>query len=296
MFNDPLVSIIIPSITPEKAIKLLDSLTRSDYGNIEIILVFDYVRKIPEIDDSIKRKFRSFIIIANDKPLLKSGSVNKGIKRAKADYIIVIDEDNIALENTINNLLVFMEKHPLVGIAQPLVYTLDGKLQHYGGFWNRHFGIFEHYIIDNEKEYMYVELLTDCLIIRKKVINDIGYFSTEIPWGDDDAELCIRAKKGGWYCAVVLTAKIFHDKKLGVNIKNIYDILHSKVTIQLKYYRNEFLFYPFILFLIMYFGIFTPLKQREFKSTLKYLLASINGAIDGFRRKYNIKLIRGDSI
>ncbi|BDC17394.1 glycosyltransferase [Acidianus sp. HS-5] len=297
MLKDPLVSVIIPSINPQKSLNLLNSLTTSTYDNLEVIIIFDYVKNIPDINDSIKSKFKYFNMIINDKPLLKSCSVNKGIRIAKGKYILVIDEDNIVLEDSIQNLLLFMESHPEVGCAQPIVYTIDGFLQHYGGFWNSRFGTIERPNLYNSKDFVYVDLVTDCILIRKTLIDKIGFFSPEIPWGDNDADFALRTKKEGYKCAVVLTSKVLHDKKIDrINYKNAYDILHSKVIIQKKHFNKNYSFYIFLVVLVTYYGIYIPLKQREFKNILKYLKASISGVIDGFKGKYNIKLIRDDYI
>ncbi len=296
MSENPLVSVIIPSIDPQKVLNLLSSLTKSTYDNLEVIIVFDYVKNIPKIDDNIRLKFKNFSMIINDKPLLKSCSVNRGIKIAQGKYILVIDEDNIVLEDTLENLVLFMEKHPEVGCAQPLVYTLDGHLQHYGGFWNKYLGITRKPKIENSKDFIYVELLTDCILIRRILIDKIGLFSPEIPLGDNDADFALRAKNAGFKCAVVLTAKVLHNKKINViSYKNAYDILHSKVVIQRKYFRN-YLFYISLIVLLIYFGFYIPLKQREFRNILKYLKASLSGILDGLKGKYNINLIRDDYV
>lgn len=294
MPEDLLVSVIIPSINPQKLLNLLNSLTRCKYKNLEVIIVFDYVKQLPTIDPNITVRFKNFIVIANERPLLKSCSVNKGIKASKGEYVLVIDEDNLVQEGTIETLVKFMEKHPEVGCAQPLVYTIDGSLQHYGAFWDKRLGIIRKPNIKRSKDFIYVDLVTDCILIRRSVINKIGLFSSEIPWGDNDADFALRAKKAGFKCAVVLTAKVLHDKKLNrITYKNVYDILHSKVIINKKYF-NSYLFYIFLFLLLIYFGIYIPIKQGEFKDVLRYLRAAVSGTLDGIRGKYNISLIRED--
>ncbi|MEM3349710.1 MAG: glycosyltransferase family 2 protein [Saccharolobus sp.] len=288
------MSVIIPSINPEKALNLLNSLTKSNYDNLEVIVIFDYVKKIPNINYGITSKFKNFVVIVNEKPLLKSCSVNKGIKVAKGKYVLIVDEDNLVLEDTIKTLVKFMEEHQEIGCIQPLVYTVDGYLQHYGAFWDKRFGIIKKPRPQYSKDFMYVDLVTDCILIRRTVIDKIGLFSPEIPWGDNDADFALRAKKEGYKCAVVLTTKVLHDKKINrINYKNAYDILHSKVMIQKKHFKN-YSFFIFLIFLIAYYGIYTPLKQREFKDILKYLKAVISGILDGIKGKYNINLIRDD--
>lgn len=101
-----LVSVIIPIFNTEKYLdQLLNSISSQSYDNIEILLIDDGSSDESEI---ICKKFQeknNKIKYYKNKNRGVSYSRNFGIEKAKGDYLVFIDSDDIVLENYIERLL-----------------------------------------------------------------------------------------------------------------------------------------------------------------------------------------------
>ncbi|MBU5689296.1 MAG: glycosyltransferase family 2 protein, partial [Candidatus Aenigmarchaeota archaeon] len=119
--NDPLVSVVIPTYNrKEMLIRLIKSIKKSTYKNLEIIVVDD--ASTDGTYEEIKRKFPDVKIVRNEKNLLLAASRNIGIKNSKGKYIFLIDDDNVVDKNCIYELVKSMENDKNIGIVGPIMY------------------------------------------------------------------------------------------------------------------------------------------------------------------------------
>lgn len=93
--ND-LVSVIIPVYnTGEKLERCIESVERSSYENIEILLIDDGSNKMTsDICDLYEKKYKNVIVFHNENRGV-SYSRNFGIKKSNGSYIMFVDSDDI---------------------------------------------------------------------------------------------------------------------------------------------------------------------------------------------------------
>ena len=108
-----LVSVIIPYYKKRKFIsETLDSAIKQSYKNLEIIIIYDdvkktdvdFVRKIAKKDNRIK-------IIENSKKMGAGKSRNLGIFRSKGKYIAFLDADDIWHLDKLKRQISFMKEY-----------------------------------------------------------------------------------------------------------------------------------------------------------------------------------------
>lgn len=101
-----LVSVIIPIFNTEKYLeRLLKSISLQSYQNIEILLIDDgSTDKSGIICKKFQEKNNKIKYYKNENHGV-SYSRNFGIKKAKGDYLVFIDSDDIVLDNYIEKLL-----------------------------------------------------------------------------------------------------------------------------------------------------------------------------------------------
>lgn len=104
--SSPLVSVIVPAYNEEKLIvKTIDSLLKSDYKNLEIIVVDD--GSSDQTSQCVAAKFagetRVRLIIRDNGG--KSEALNLGFKRSRGEIIIGLDADTVFETNTISVLV-----------------------------------------------------------------------------------------------------------------------------------------------------------------------------------------------
>jgi teichuronic acid biosynthesis glycosyltransferase TuaG len=108
-----LVSVIIPYYKKKEFIlKSINSVLKQSYKNFEIIIIYDdrekedldLIKKIVSIDKRIK-------LIINKKSLGAGLSRNRGIKKAKGDFISFIDSDDLWEKKKLELQIKFMKKN-----------------------------------------------------------------------------------------------------------------------------------------------------------------------------------------
>ncbi len=187
-------SIIIPTylLKWEQFKKLVDSIysyTDINIKDFEIIVVANGQSR--EFLEEARRDGR-FWLVEFPSPLGYPKAVNEGIKRAKGDYIILLNDDTELLPQPINQWINLLEKpfweDPTVGITGPL----DGYM-HEIGF---HFIIFF------------------CCMIKREVINRVGLLDEGFrEGGGEDLDFCYRAIKAGFrFVRVPEDISLFVDK------------------------------------------------------------------------------------
>ncbi|MBU0682995.1 MAG: glycosyltransferase [Candidatus Omnitrophota bacterium] len=117
------VSVIIPAYNKaELTVKTVESVLAQTYKNTEIIVVDD------GSTDDTKQKLNSYhdrikYVYKNNGGACSARNV--GIKKAKGDYIALIDCDDIYLPEKIEMSAKFLDKNPDIGFVHTPVYFID---------------------------------------------------------------------------------------------------------------------------------------------------------------------------
>jgi len=116
----PLVSIIIPHFNGEDIlVECLQSLNKSNYSNLEIIIVDNC-----STDNSIsvvKKKFSSIKVIYSKVNKGYAGGCNLGARSAKGDYFFFLNNDTVQKPDCINELMNTMLSDSSITVVQPKI-------------------------------------------------------------------------------------------------------------------------------------------------------------------------------
>lgn len=181
-----MISIIIPIYNPEnlsfKNEKFLrpqlESLIKyTDLSNVEIILIVNgYTPKTIMVITNITGYSNKFKIWYFKEPLGYTRAANEGMKQAKGDFIILLNDDVILLNQPKNywiNKLLEPFINPKIGITG--CHKLKCPITN------------EDFIVGY------------CMCIKKEVIDKIGYYNEIFsPGYGEDIDYCLRAKKEGF--------------------------------------------------------------------------------------------------
>jgi GT2 family glycosyltransferase len=199
--------------------QFLHSCLSSIFSSIELpfkVLVIINNSKDQE-SQKIAKKFPVRIFV-NKKEKGLAANLNYGIKMTKGDdYILVLNPDTKLTKKALENLVSFMEKQPKVAICGPKLVYPDGSLQ----FSTRRFPNFKTFLIrrlpvrrflvnsrlnlyhlgadlSHKKTQPVDWVLGACMLIRRKAIEEIGFFDENYYLYVEDIDLCFRAWKKGW--------------------------------------------------------------------------------------------------
>ena len=121
------LSIIIPHHNGEELLfncleSILDHISIQDF---EIIVVDN--GSIDNSANKAKEKFPSINLLKSETNLGYSGGCNFGAKNAKGEYTIFLNNDTLHTKNWIEELIVFLDKNPQAGAAQPKILNATNR-------------------------------------------------------------------------------------------------------------------------------------------------------------------------
>ena len=125
MKDQPLVSVLLPyyNETNKQINRSINSILGQNYRNIEIIVLNDG-RKKNDLKLPLSKKIKYFEFKEN---LGLANVLNFGISKAKGDFIVRQDADDISLQNRIDILVKTITKNPHIDILGSSCFIMDEK-------------------------------------------------------------------------------------------------------------------------------------------------------------------------
>ncbi|MEL7585427.1 MAG: glycosyltransferase [Prolixibacteraceae bacterium] len=125
--NSPKVSVIMPAFNSEKFItEAIDSILHQTFTDFELIIIDDgSTDKTFEIAKSYYDK--RIILLQHNTNLGNYPARNLGMEKSKGEYICVMDSDDIATSNRIEQQYLFMESNEDVGICGGYTEIIDSS-------------------------------------------------------------------------------------------------------------------------------------------------------------------------
>ena len=116
--NFPIISVIM-SVYNEPldwVQESIDSILQQTFGNFEFIIINDNPNNKELFDFLITNKIKDnrIIIINNDENIGLTKSLNKGLERAKGEYIARMDADDISLPERLEKQINFLNTNHII--------------------------------------------------------------------------------------------------------------------------------------------------------------------------------------
>ncbi len=225
--------------------RLLDSLTEVSSGFSYEIIIVDNNSQDGTIE-MLKQKYPAVVLIKNEKNLGVAPARNQGLRVATGRYILILDADMEFGENSILKLLQFIEGKKECGLAAAKLVYDDGDLQYSCkkfptifsllsrrlegiGFVKNSKLLRNHLMSDwDHNEISEVDyVIGACQMIRKEVIEKIGYYDDKIFYGPEDIDFCLRVWRAGWKVMYYPFTSIVHFEQR-ITKKTLF----SKITLK----------------------------------------------------------------
>jgi O-antigen biosynthesis protein len=152
---------------------------------------------------------------------------NLALKNVSTKYILFLNPDTVVLENAIDRMIGVMESDSSIGgVGCKMIYP-TGETQPLGIQWfpspftelfsmlfvsQKSLAILKDIIPyrDPEKDGYVTKLYGGCLLVRKAVLDKIGYFDEQFFMYGEDVDLSRRILDGGWKLYYTSEARIIH--------------------------------------------------------------------------------------
>lgn len=234
------ISIVIVSFNTKNLLgKCLDSIIENTTIDYEIIVVDN-----ASTDGSakmVKEKYSKIILIENNQNLGFSKANNIAVKKSIGEYVLFLNSDTEIPENTLGEMIFFMDKNSNVGASTCYVRLPNGKLDDasHRGFptpWNSiaHFsGISKMFprsqflngynmgFSNLEKPHEIDACAGAFMLVRRKAGDEVGWWDEDYFWYGEDLDFCYRLKQKGWKIFFVPNVYILHYKGASGGIKKI---------------------------------------------------------------------------
>lgn len=146
---------------------------------------------------------------------------NVAIGVSSGQYVLLLNPDTIVPDDAIARFVNWMEQHPRVGAAGPLLRQLDGKPQPYS------FGaaptpryLLARLLAHRRGRYLHhwhgsEPLMVDwvagtCLLVRRRALHDVGLLDERFFLYFEDVDWGLRFRRAGWHVMFVPTIAITH--------------------------------------------------------------------------------------
>ena len=250
--EEKLVSVIMPMYNPkENELRLaIESILNQTYQSFEFIIVDDCsTNNSVNIVNEYMEKNKKIILLHNEKNSGIEITLNSGIQKAKSDYIVRMDSDDIAYPNRIEEQMCFLNEHPEFDF-------IGGRAE----FFNDKDGVFRttSFIGETKKEDFLkgTPFIHPTMILKKSIIEKVGYYP--ISYRTEDYLLQMELIANGYrgYIIETICLKYRQDENNINRLNKKQRINEIKVKfkgfkmMKVKWYQYVWLLKPMIAMLI----------------------------------------------
>jgi GT2 family glycosyltransferase len=207
----------------------------------------------------VRKKYPTVNLIENSENIGFAAACNQAIRLVNTEYILLLNPDVIISEDTLEKMINHMEKHKRVGITGCKIINESGKIERSAfprpSLFNEINDILGKFRIErilpaNLTRRKYDKLAKTgkepfsvywvcgaCLMIRKKVVDEIGLLDENYFLFSEDVDWCCRAKEKGWVVTYYPWTKVIHY--IGFSSRNNIDGLRNRIYFS---YKRRFYF------------------------------------------------------
>lgn len=177
----------------------------------------------------VKKSYPKVVLVLTHKNLGMGTGNNRGLARARGEYLMVLNTDTVVPRRAIDRLVRWLEGHPKADVVGPQLRYSDGQIQTSGGsfpgllnttilflgvddipFLGRLLPLYQRggmYLSGKQKEMFEREhpigwLMGACMVLRREVYDKVGGFDEKIFMYGEEVEWAYRLHKSGyliWY-------------------------------------------------------------------------------------------------
>lgn len=204
----------------------LESIVKYTPCIYKLILVDDGSDEATELFLKDFALYHDASLLRNDIARGYTFAANQGLRHSTGDYVILLNSDTIVSADWLDRLLECAESDEQIGIVGPLSNTASWqsvpKIESCGDWASNDLpdGISIHLMAEligkySCRCYPKIPFLNGfCLLIKKILINQIGYFDEE-HFGEgygEENDYCIRARKAQWLLTVADDVYVYHKQ------------------------------------------------------------------------------------
>ena len=212
----------------------------------------------------IQQEYPGFHLLINHRNEGYTQAINSAIRVSRGDYLAVLNPDSKPGPNSISTLIKFLKTNDNIGIVGPKVIASDGSFQRScrrgvarpAAVFSYFLGLAKRYPNDQRFTGYHLNHLDEneinevsgvsgsCMVIRRKILKDIGYFDEQFFAYQEDSDYCLRAKERGWKVYYNPHSIVKHMGGMGgansVPMKAIFEWHRSYYKYYFKHFADDY--------------------------------------------------------
>ncbi|OGO26632.1 MAG: hypothetical protein A2W33_06850 [Chloroflexi bacterium RBG_16_52_11] len=202
----------------------------------------------------VRERYPQVRLVENPENVGFARANNEAIQRCVGKYVLMLNPDTLAESRELETLVDFLDKHPKAGAAGAKVLMPDGSLQissHPRPTLSRE--LWRMFHLDTLLPYAEYPLtkwetnqaqevdalMGACLMLRKEVLDQVGYLDEDFFIYSEEVDLCHRIQRAGWHLYWVPQAQVVHfggQSTQQVPKEMFLNLYQSKI----KYFRKQY--------------------------------------------------------
>ena len=240
--------------------------------------------------EMLREQFPEVTLVENKTNTGYTRPMNQALKLGRGRYLLQLNPDTLVLPNTLDYLVEFIDTHPEVGICTPKVLNQDGTLQtqcrrgesrpwavisYFTGLAklfprNKRFGQYLMSYMDENQTHPVAGVSGSCMLIRREVVDQIGYLDERFFAYQEDADFCFQARKAGWEIYYVPKVQIIHYGGKGGSRVEPYQAIFVWHQSYFRFYQKNlakdyFWFFNWLFYSAMFFKLLLTLLINFFR-------------------------------
>jgi hypothetical protein len=160
-----------------------------------------------------------------------AAACNQGLAMATGEYFVLLNPDVIVHQHALDQLLSWLDTNPSVGIVGPQSTDANGAVQRYQtarpgilGYVTRILGCDARSSGEaDDRSPVEVDWVSGfCLMARRTILSDVGWFDEGFFMYSEDVDWCLRARRAGWKAALLRSVKVIHPTDGGHSARSDY--------------------------------------------------------------------------
>lgn len=229
--------------------------------------------------EMLSNEFPAVRLVQNQDNLGYTRPMNQALQLATGHYLVQLNPDTLLQSSALDDLADFMDAHPEAGICGPKVTNPDGSLQKQcrrgdARPWavityflkldrlfpkSKLFGQYLLTYLDDDQTCTVDAVSGSCMLIRREVVDQIGYLDERFFAYQEDSDYCLQARRAGWKIYYVAEAELVHYGGMGGSRVKPYRSIVEWHRSYFRFYRKNLAIDYFFLFNWLYY-LLMPLK------------------------------------
>ncbi|MDD1753256.1 MAG: glycosyltransferase family 2 protein, partial [Methanotrichaceae archaeon] len=241
---DPHVSVIIVSFNSRDDLsECIPSLLAQPYPDFEIIVIDN--NSADGTSTFVKKNYPSIKVIVNKENYGPAKGYNMGIKASRGKYVVLLNPDTVVEKDWLLELVRAIEADEGIAACQsrvllygnPTHINTEGNEMNYLGFtWCKNYGQVSKYSDVIEET---LGLSVCSAILRRNVLEEIGFFDEDFFMYLDDTDLGLRMQLAGYKVVCNPRSIVYHKYKFTPGRQKLYYLERNRLLVLSKIYDRK---------------------------------------------------------